>query len=110
MYFGNDHAYSFKMFGAKTKCRNCKTTLYYKDAQRLAEESGIFDNVVMCFHCRHVYSYVLIPGSLTLDMDVTERYPGVQAAAPSPEPSEAVPEAPAPKKHGLLAKIFRNGK
>ncbi len=110
MTIGNDHPYSYRMFGAKTRCRNCGATIHFSDAQRLAQESGVHDNVIMCFRCRHVYSYVLIPGSLSLDMDVTERYPGVRPAASSAEPSGTPPEAPARQRQRLLAKIFRNRK
>ena len=105
MYFGSGHALSEKMFGAKTVCRNCKKRIHFSDAERLARESGITDNVIMCAGCRHVYTYMLIPGNLALDMDVTERYSGIRTREPDGASADA-PEEEAPrKKKGFRAKL-----
>ena len=105
MYFGSGHALQEKMFSAKTVCRNCKKRIHFSDAQRLAQESGISDNVIMCAACRHVYTYMLIPGNLALDMDVTDRYSGVRTREPEEDPAGAPAEEAPRKKKGLWAKL-----
>lgn len=107
MDIGNRHAFTDRMFNAKGKCRNCKSRMIFSDAQRLARESRISDNVIVCRACRHVYTYMLIAGDLTLDMDVTERYPGIQAGDPSRDAAGAVPENAPRDRRGILARIFR---
>ncbi len=101
MDFGNGHAFTDRMFNAKGKCRNCKSRMIFSDAQRFARESGLSDNVVICRACRHVFTYMLIAGTLTLDVDVTEKYPGIQTNDPPRDSAGAVP-----KKRGILKRIF----
>ncbi len=106
MDFGNGHAFTDRMFNAKGKCRNCKSRMIYSDAQRLARENGISDNVIICRTCRHVFTYMLIAGSLTLDVDVTERYPGIQTNDPPRDAAKAGPGPVPREKRGILQRIF----
>ena len=109
MYYGSGHAFLDKTFSAKADCPNCGSRMIFKGAETLARENGITDNVVMCGSCRHVYTYVLIPGRLTLDVDVTGRYPRVQMGEQAKDVSGAQPEAAEArprKKPGFLAKLF----
>ena len=106
MDFGNGHAFTDRMFNAKGKCRNCKGRMIFSDARRLAQESGLSDNVIMCRACRHVYTYMLIAGSMTLDVDVTEKYPGIQTNDPPRGAADAAPDHAPREKRGILQKIF----
>lgn len=106
MDFGNGHAFTDRMFNAKGKCRNCKSRMIFSDAQRFARESGLSDNVVVCRACRHVFTYMLIAGSLTLDVDVTEKYPGIQTNDPGRDAANAAPNQASRKKWGFLQRIF----
>ena len=106
MDFGNGHAFTDRMFNAKGKCRNCKGRMIFSDARRLAQESGLLDNVIMCRACRHVYTYMLIAGSLTLDVDVTERYPGIQTNDPPRDAAKAGPGHVPREKRRILQRIF----
>ena len=106
MSIGNENALSYRLFGARTACPKCRNRMDYGAGAELARQYGIYDNVVVCGGCRHVYTYVLIPGSLTLQDDVTERYPGVRAEALRKEQEEEKAGNRTGKKRGMLSVIF----
>ena len=92
------------LLGAKADCLNCGNTLTFESAGNLAKENGIKDNVLMCDKCRHIFSCTLVPGRLTLDSDVTDKYAGTavgetaEEKAVEEEKKEAAAEAePEPK-------------
>ena len=104
MDIGNRNALSDRLFTAKAACPNCGDRIIYQAGAELARKHGIYDNVVVCYKCRHVYTCTLIPGRLVLQDDVTERYPGVQAAGT--EGTETDTEELPAKKGGFFSRIF----
>ena len=103
----NENALTVRLFSARAACPKCRNRIDYRSGADLARESGIHDNVVICPRCRHVYTCVLIPGSLTLQDDVTEGYPGVSAEAARREQAAAEADDRGGKKRGFFAGLFR---
>ncbi len=103
----NENALTVRLFSARAACPKCRNRIDYRSGADLARESGIHDNVVICPRCRHVYTCVLIPGSLTLQDDVTERYPGASAEAARREQGTAEADDGGGKKRGFFAGLFR---
>ena len=101
MYGNQGSILTDRFFGAKAKCPVCGNRLTYRAGAELAREKGIYDDVLVCGGCMHVYTCVLIPGRLELQDDVTARYPG--AGVPSRR-EEA--EKPGGRK-GLFSKRIR---
>ncbi len=104
MYFGNGNVLTDRLFGAKATCPRCRNHLTFRAGAELAQENDIHDNVVVCGGCWHVYTCTLIPGSLMLQDDVTERYPGVLSKAAQAIRPEAGKQPE--KKRGLWARLF----
>ena len=114
MDYGSGQAVSNKMFGTKARCPNCRSRLTYKGGETLAQECGITDHVLVCGSCYHVFTFFLVPGILTLDTDVTERYPSAMMkararSAPDAaggEGQEQKPEDRTAPKRGWLSGLF----
>ena len=107
MDIGNRNAFTERLFTAKATCPNCKDRIIYRSGVELARKCGIYDNVVVCYSCRHVYTCTLIPGSLMLQDDVTARYPGVAAGMDRQnETAGEKTEKPPKEKSGFFSRIF----
>ena len=106
MDFGSRNALSDRVFGARATCPNCKNQFTYRAGAELARKNGIYDNVAVCGGCGHVYTCVLIPGRLTLQNDVTERYAAVQAKAVQREENAEETEKRSGEKRGFFRRIF----
>lgn len=106
MRLGSGNIINDRLFGATAKCPVCRNRLTFQAGAELAKENGIHDNVVICGGCRHVFACVLLPGSLTLTDDVTERYPGARAKAVREESAETKEGNQPAKKKGFLSGLF----
>ena len=106
MDLGSRNALTDRVFGAKATCPKCKNQFTYRAGAELARRNGIYDNVAVCGGCGHVYTCVLIPGSLTLQNDVTERYAPVPVKTLRREEAEEKTETQSGKKRGFFARIF----
>ena len=109
MRIGGGSIFTDRLFGAKATCPVCRNQLTFQAGAELAKENGIYDNVVMCGRCCHVYACMLIPGNLALTDDVTERYPGALTKAVRIGHTGAETEAKPGKKKGFLSGLFRKG-
>lgn len=105
--FVNGNDLMERMMRLSANCRRCGKSIAFEKGAGLAKDKGIKDNVVMCT-CGAVYTVHLLPSSMTLVEDVTQKYfPGgttAQKAAPPPAPKptpapppvQAAPVQPAP--------------
>ena len=98
MYVGSGNALMEMLMKAKANCLNCGKEMVFEDAGRRAKDLGITDNVLMCGGCRHIFTCTLVPGRLTLNSDVTSKYPQAPAAEVKAEKTDAEPEKKAEKK------------
>ncbi|MFH2107471.1 MAG: hypothetical protein ABII93_02275 [Chrysiogenia bacterium] len=64
------------LLATAANCRKCGSSISCEKGQGGAQERGIKEsNVVVCPKCSAIFTIRLVPGSLTLLEDVTEKYP-----------------------------------
>lgn len=96
--FVNGNDLMERMMRLSANCRRCGKSIAFEKGAGLARDKGIQDSVVMCT-CGAVYTVHMLPSSMTLVEDVTQKYfPGgkapAQKAAPAPQPTPPPPPAP----------------
>ncbi len=106
MYTGNGNPLTDRLFNAKATCPGCGNQLTFRAGADQARENGIYDNVVVCGGCLHAYTCVLIPGRLTLQDDITGRYPGIRARTVRENRTADGQPVKAGKNSGFFSKLF----
>ena len=91
-------AFAEMLCQTKANCLNCGKTFTFEEASVLSKNNGITNSdILMCPACHHVFKSLLVPGMLTLNEDITDDYPQIQASV-KPKAQEAVneikPQAP----------------